>query len=313
MNTVQPALNTAQSTQRGPSYALWKGKRPCPVRDLIEDPAAGMYFFDDFLMCGQWATTNTTGQSMGQWGSYGSTGSVPTDGALEGGVLSLASDGDQESATIASITGSFRITTTSTLALNQALWFETRVAVGTIATTKSDVFVGLADKLLSSSLLANTLPISTTDDLLSTTPNLIGFHRKSGTGNDWSFVYQLAAGTAVYPTGLTTLSTTVLGSAIVAQSGQTGFIKLGFLFDPQASLQTIGTASTGQTVGTVRQPLIRVFVNGLEAAAFLTTTNVQGTAFPTGFMGPVFSNMQTATGSNAALIDWIRVAQLANS
>lgn len=313
MNTVQPALNTATSSQRGPSYSLWKGKTPCPVRDFIEDPAAGMYFFDDFLLCGQIpvATGGTSVTNMGQWGLYCSQGGLLTDMALEGGAISIGSDGDQESVTLASLAGSFRITTTSTLALNSTLWFETRVSVGTIATTKSDVFVGLCDKLVTSNLLVNTIPISTTDDTLSTVPNLIGFHRKSGTGNDWSFVYQLAGGTAVYPTGLTTLMTTVTGSAAVAQSGQTGWVKLGFLFDPAAPLQTIGTASTGQTVGTVRQPLIRVFVNGLEAAAFLTTTNVQGAAFPTGFMGPVFSNMQTATGANQAGIDWIRVAQRA--
>jgi hypothetical protein len=310
-NSMLPALNTAANTNRGPSTSLWKGDRPCPWLDIVEDPSMGMAFFDDFLLCGQIpaATGGTSVTNMGQWGLYCSQGGLLTDGALEGGVISIGSDGDQESVTLASLAGAFRLVTTSTLALNQRLWFECRVAVGTIATTKNDCFIGLCDKLVTSNLMVNTIPISTTDDALSTTPNMIGFHRKSGVGTDWTFVYQLASGTAVYPTNLTTLSTTVYGSAITAN----GFVKLGFLFDPVADPVQITSASTGQTVGQIKRKLVRVFVNGLEAAAFLTSDNLGGGAFPTGFMGPVISNMQTATGANQLLVDWIRVAQLANS
>lgn len=307
---ITPAGNLVANTFRGPSPSIWQN---APVMDCIQDPGKGMYFFDDFLLTGQMpvATGGTSVTNMGQWGLYASQGGLLTDGALEGGVINLTSDGADESVTIASLAGSYRITTTSTLVYNQPLWFETRVAVSTIATTKNDVFVGLCDKLTTSNLMVNTIPISTTDDTLSTTPNLIGFHKKSGVGNDWAFVYQLAGGTAVYPTNLTTLATTVLGAAITAN----GFVKLGFLFDPRPGNQArrISSASTGQTAGVLAQPVIRVFVNGLEAAAFLTSTNVQGTAFPTGFMGPVFSVMQTATGANAGLLDWIRVLGLANS
>lgn len=302
--------NLSASTSRGPSYSIWADM---PIAAIQQDPSLGMYVFDDFLIAGGWLSTNTAGGSMGAWASYGSTGSLQTDGALEGGVLSLGSDGDQESATIASLAGAFRITTTSTLALNQRLAFEARVAVGTIATTKMDMFVGLADKLTSSNIMVNTIPISTTDDALSTVPNLIGFHKKSGASTEINFVYQLAGGTAVYPTGLTTLMNSITGALLVAQSGQTGFVKLGFLFDPNAAPVLITSASTGQTAGVLARPLIRVFVNGLPAAAFLTSVNVQGAAFPTGFMGPVFSVMQTATGANQGLIDWIRVCQEANS
>lgn len=312
VNTVEYATELSADTTRGPSQAIWKD---CPVLQLIENPGAGMYFFDDFLLTGQIpvATGGTSVTNMGQWGLYCSQGGLLTDAALEGGVISLGSDGDQESVTIASLAGSYRITTTSTLALNGKLWFEARVAFGTITTTKMDVFVGLSDKLTTSNLMVNTIPISTTDDTLSTTPNLIGFHKKSGASTEINFVYQLAGGTAVYPTGLTTLMNTITGAVLVAQSGQTGFVKLGFLFDPNATPLVINTASTGQTVGVIARPLIRVFVNGLQCGTFLTSVNVAGTAFPTGFMGPVYSVMQTATGANQGLLDWIRVAQIANS
>lgn len=308
VKTVSYAGNLSASSARGPSPAIWGD---CNVVGTLEDPTLGMYFFDDFLMTGQIpvATGGTSVTNMGQWGLYCSQGGLLTDGALEGGVISIASDGDQESVTLASLAGAFRITTTSTLALNPKLWFETRVAFSTITTTKMDCFIGLSDKLVTSNLMVNTIPISTTDDTLSTTPNLIGFHKKSGASTEINFVYQLAGGTAVYPTGLTTLMNSITSAVLVAQSGQTGFVKLGFLYDPNAYMQVISSASTGQTAGVLKRPLIKVFVNGRPAAAFLTDTNVQGAAFPTGFMGPVISNMQTATGANALLCDWIRVAQ----
>jgi hypothetical protein len=311
--TVKSVLmrgNLSASTDRGPSRSIWGD---CPVQEIIEQPDKGMYFFDDFLVTGQWATTNTTGQSMGQWGSYGSTGSLHTPLSLEGGVVGLNSDAADESATIASTVGSARITTTSTLALNGKLWFECRVGFGTIAATKMDCFIGLADLLLSSDLMTNTLPISTTDDTLSTVPNLIGFHKKTSAPTEINFVYQLAGGTAVYPTGLTTLMNTVTGAVLTAVSGATGFVKLGFVFDPGAYSKTISTASTGQTAGGIARPLITVYVNGLAAPAFLTSTNVQGNAFPTGFMGPVASCMQAGAGANTFYVDWIRMAQIANT
>ncbi len=303
-----PATPIPPDTYRGPSPIIWGN---CPWAQMKEDMRYGMPFEDDFLLTGQIpvATGGTSVTNMGAWALYASQGTLLTDGALEGAVISIASDGDQESVTLASLAGAYRITTTSTLILNQELWFETRVAVGTILTPKMDCFVGLCDKLTTSNLMVNTIPISVTDDTLSTVPNLIGFHKKSGASTDWSFVYQLAGGTAVYPTGLTTLSTTALGAAITAN----GFIKLGFHFNPNAAPKIISVASTGQTLGVVTRPLITVYANGTPLAAFLSTTNVQGAAFPTGFMGPVISNMQTATGANQLLIDWIRVAQLANS
>lgn len=310
VRSITYAPTISADTNRGPSQSIWSS---CPVSNFMEDPRNGTYFFDDFLVSGNQDYTSAYAGSLGQWSSYGSAGALITDGALEGGVIGLNSNGDQESVTLQSRAGAYRITTTSTLALNGKLWFEARVAFGTIATTKMDCFIGLCDKLTTSDLPVNTIPITTTDDTLSTTPNLIGFHKKSGASTEINFVYQLASGTAVYPTNLTTLMATVTGAVLVAQSGQTGFVKLGFLFDPFAYTKQISSASTGQTAGALARPLITIFVNGQPAPAFLTTTNVQGTAFPTGFMGPTLSCMQTATGANTMFVDWIRVSQQANS
>jgi hypothetical protein len=212
--------------------------------------------------------------------------------------------------TLSSTTGSFRITTTSTLALNQKLWFEARLSRSVITATKIDAFVGLCDHTTSSGLAVTAIPITTTIDALSTTPNFIGFFSKGSVGTEWSFAYNLAGGTVVLPTNLTTLMASVAGAVMTA--GQ--MVKLGFLFDPNAAPLTISSASTGQTVGQTVKPLITIFVNGLPAAAFLTSVNVQGTAFPTGFMGPTIAVMNDAGSSPGTIsIDWIRVCQLASS
>lgn len=308
VNTIEVKANLVASTSRGPSAAIWAD---CPVHDIIENPGLGMYVFDDFLVAGNAVMSSAYKNSIGAWQVYGDAGATFVDGIAEGGVVTFGSDGDNEGLTLSSAAGSFRITTTATLALNGKLWFEARVNRSTLTATKGDFFIGLCDNLLSSGIPAAAIPISTTDNVLSTVPNLIGFHSKGNGSTEWNFVYQLAGGTAVYPTGLTTLMNTITG-AVLASATQ--FVKLGFLFDPAAYTKQISSASTGQTAGNLAKPLITVFVNGLPAPAFLTSTNVQGTAFPTGFMSPVMAVMnQTGTVPPTMSVDWIRVAQNANS
>ena len=61
--------------------------------------------------------------------------------------------------------------------------------------------------------------------------------------------------------------------------------------------------------GGERSPLARV-----ELPAFLTSDNLGGAAFPTGFMAPGFAVMnQTGSSPGTSNIDWIRCYQLANS
>lgn len=305
---VQPRGNTAASSVRGPSPSIWAS---CPVAGMLENPGNGMYFWDDFTRVGI-NTTATGGAYIGGLGDYAAyiyQGGTVTDAQIEGGGISIQSDNDNEGVSMASATGSFRVTTTSTLALNQRLWYECRVACTTITTAKGDAFVGLSSGFLASGLPQAAWPITATDDTLADT-NILGFHRKGGASTEWQFVYKLTGQTVVYPTNLTTLMNSVTGSVLTASQ----YVKLGFLFDPQAPQKTIGTASTGQTAGVLAQPLITVFVNGVAAAAFLTSTNVKGTAFPTSFMSPSFAYMnQSATSPGSLIVDWHRAAQLPNS
>jgi hypothetical protein len=309
-NTIEPLQNLVQNANRGPSDIIWGN---CPVLDIIECPERGMYMFDDFIGAPNIPTAASVAIAQGFNGNfsvYADIASTLTDGAAEGGVLTFNNTTTAKGITLGPSAGAFRLITTSTNAPNGKLWFEARVTKNSITATKGEMFVGLMDSFLTSGLPTVAMPISATPNVLSTVPNLIGFHFKGNAPTDVNFVYQLAGGTAVYPTNLTTLlATTTPPNVVLAASA---FIKVGFLFDPQAQFKTIASASTGQTAGNVRRALLRIFVNGVELPAFLTTDNTAGAAFPTGFMGPVFAMMQqTSSSPPTAGIDWIRCCQLA--
>jgi hypothetical protein len=301
---------TATNQLRGPSPSIWA---TCPVGDFQEDPGLGMYFWDDFLVAGSAAMGSTYKNSFGQWAVYADAGALANDDAKEGGVLTLTSGTDLDQQVWESSVGSFRLVTTSTLALNGKLWFEFRAAKSSIATDILEAFVGLADTRLSSSLTFVNSIFSGVDDTLATGPSFIGFYNKGDTAQtDWQFVFNLAGGTVNFVTGLTGILNTANGAVFAANE----YHKLGFLFDPFPLRQVISTATARQTVGNIRGKIIRVFADGIELPTFLSTDDVQnataGQAFPTGFMAPVFGCQQHATKGTFKM-DWIRVAQAGNS
>lgn len=307
VQSVGYKANAVANTFRGPSGVIWDDAQ---IVDVLEDPSKGMYFFDDFI--GGMNFGSTSGAvtfNSDNWAGYAYTGCTAVDAALEGGVMQLTSAGTQTGITFGPAYGSYRLVTTSTLAYNQKLWFEARLSISSISATAADVFVGLIDGFLSSGLPQAAWPLTAASpSLLAANMNLIGFWRKSASPTDWQFVYQLSGGTAVAVTNLTTLVTTALGAALIA--GQS--VKLGFLFDPNASPALITSAGTGQTVGATKKKLIRIFVNGVELPTFLTSDNLGGAAFPTGFMGPCVSMMGHTTPPTVN-VDWIRCKQNGNS
>lgn len=313
--SVNLAQNLSANTNRGPSGAIWAD---CNVTRFQEDPSRGMYFFDDFTVAGNAVMSSAYKNSIGQWTVYADAGGTLNDGLLEGGVLKLSSGTDLDQDVLFSTAGSFRMVTTSTLALNGKLWFEARVAKSSIASDILEFFVGLADSQLTSNIPAVNRLFSGTDDTLATTANIFGFHGKGDTNPaDVAVAFELSGGTVNYPTNLSTIVNTATGANMVAQSGETGFVKLGFIFDPAAQTAIIGSSPTArQTSGATRKKLIRFFVNGIELPTFLSSDDVANAtatqAFPTGFMSPIFGCAQHAT-KGSFLIDWIRVAQVANS
>lgn len=316
VNDVSMAGNLSASTLRGRSPALWSS---CPWNEYKADPSKGMTFEEDFLMTGNATMSSALAASIGQWSMYGYAGAQINDGQKEGGVTILSSDGDQEGLTLLSSAGSHRLVTTSTLALNQKMWFEAKVSRSSVATTKGEFFVGLMAPTLSSGLPAAAQPITVTDDTLMTAGDLFGFHCCSSTGTrggmtEVAVAFCLASGTVNYPTNLTTLLASTGQAVLVANA----FVRLGFLFDPDAPVRRVTAATARQTAGTMRKALIRFYVNGLEHPTFLTYEDVQNAtatqAFPTSFMAPVISHMNT-TGSSPATTsaDWLYTAQRANS
>jgi hypothetical protein len=318
MKTVQFANNLGGAqTYRGNSHALWYD---CPIEEFLADNDYGRYWRDDFAMIGNVDATSAVKGSVGQWSAYLDAGGFIADGAADGAVIRFGSDGDNEGVTLLSSAGSVRLmkSVSGTLLTTKKTWFEVSVGTTTIAATKRDDFVGLAIPALSSNLPRAAYPITTTDDTLdATNGTFFGFHRKgTASPTDWSLVFNLAGGTINYVTNLGALLTTALGAALAASQ----MVKLGFKLDPSQSPRRIGSLPTArQTANTLAQPLITVFVNGVEIfKTFLTAADVLNAtaaqAFPTGFMSPCLATMnQTGTTPGSMLADWIAIGQYADS
>lgn len=314
--------NLSTNTLRNPSGAIWSN---CPWRpgsgsDGFIDGGMGMPFFDDFTVVGNATMSSAYAGSIGQWSTYGYAGAQLNDNQTEGGVIKIGSDGDNEGMTLLGSAGSYRMVTTSTLALNKKLWFEARVGRSSVAATKGDFFVGLMAPTLASGLPTTAQPITTTDDTLMTAGDLFGFHSCSGSGTrggptEWANAFVLASGTVNYPTNGTTMVASTSNTALTAND----FVKLGFIFDPKPNAKKLITSATArQTAGNLAFPLVRFFVNGVELPMFLTADDVANAtatqAFPTAFMAPVLSVMNTTGSSPPTLLaDWIAVYQNGNS
>lgn len=327
VKTAQYLANLTASTQRGPTEAIWgaQGSGNAWVADFIQDPSLGMHFFDDFLVTGY--NTGAVGAgSLGQWACYiGSAAPTFSDGGIVGGGLqfnpssiAVSSGTSTPTAAITGLTGAYQISAGSTNASNLQgkLAFEARVMLTSVAASQRDAFVGLADQTTPSSNLPFLVLSGGSSQMLTTTRNLIGFYNADqGRGQDWAFVFQKASTAPVFCSNLNSLVSRVTGSAITAGT----FYKLGFVYDPNAQVQTVGTASDGQTVGQISKAMITVYVNGIAAAAFLTQTqNILTASFPTGIMAPLvaFANCSSSGTGNSATsqggtmcVDWLRVAQ----
>ncbi len=313
MNAIKIKRNLTANTDRGPSNAIWGD---CPWETYRNDSAQGMIFEDDFTVVGNATMSSAYAGSIGQWSTYGYAGAQLNDGAKEGGVIKLSSDGDNEGLTLLSSAGTYRFVTTSTLALNRKMWFEARIAKSSIVTAHLTCFVGLMSPTLSSGLPVLAQPLlSATDDALSTACDSFGFILSGTTSTrggptEVGAGFNLTSGTVNYPTNCT---------AMMAGTGQTvlaadTYVKVGWIFDPAGPYRQIVNATARQTAGQVRRALIRFFINGLEHTTFLTSDDVANAtatqAFPTAFMCPVISMMNMASQSSDYMAcDWIKIAQ----
>lgn len=317
----------SQDTTRGPSQALWGD---FPVEDALQNRGGGigtacMEIWDDFCPCPTPSNTTPAIGTFGPWATWMASGMTITDGIEEGGVIKFDGTTANKSSILTSNAGMFRMVGGSTAYAftGGKFWMEMRIALGSIAASQQGVFFGLADHTSSQINSSDTTVVASGGNTLTTTKNLIGLFNRTTTGpTDFSVVYQPASGTAVYPTSLTTLVTTVAGSAMTAYAASTakgqgtGFVKLGMKFDPNPSNQAIPAPSSppsGQTAGTLYKPIITFYVNGQAAPCFLNPGILQAATFPTNcIFSPVFNYMNIASGTAPVYLDWMRFGALAS-
>ena len=311
VKSIVPLRNTVANTEYGPTPVLWGGEG-CPggnwVEDFLQDPRLGYHFFDTFVDGAPSAslTTSATTGSYGSWGLYAYANAIVTDASVPGGVIQLqCGTTSHQGIALTKYAGAVQLASSNSNPIPGFMAFEARVALNFAVTTAAsayDAFVGLSD----AGAPGSGKPITTTNNSLYNSCNLIGFQRIGSVGNDWSFVYQASGIAAVYPTNLQTLINSVTGSNYTANQ----YVKLGFIYNPTPISATLGSTTTGNsTVGPAR-PMIQIFVNGQPAAAFLTAANVSSSNFPQGVMGPALAIMNSSTATNCSMyVDWVRVAQ----
>ncbi len=306
VNSVTMATNIAGDTRAGRSEAIWG---TCPWAEYVEDPSKGFAWGDDFQMTG---VAGTTASSWGSWSQVGGTGAVIQDAKLEGGVIKMDTNESSTTNIIMSSAASATFLTATTPTYNRKMWFETRFAKTSITTALMDLFVGLMS-MQTAGVPVVAQPISALDTL-STTNDFFGFHSNASTGTrggptEVAVAFNLHGQTVVYPTGCTTLLANTGAGVFVAQSGQTGFHKLGWVYDPfDAPIRRIVTATAKQTAGNTRKALIRFFADGLENPTFLTSDDLTfATYFPIAYMAPIIGTW--FAGASLPLIDWIYLAQ----
>lgn len=327
VNEIPIGVTNAADTSRKLSAGVWGD---CPFTTMRARPGEGVFIFDDFERLPFSLTTNAE-SCFGQWDAWiGTTGSIG-DGIEEGGAAKFDNSGANKACTLSTRTGSFRfVGATTAYNLNPGrMWMEFRIAVGSIAASQHGVFIGFADHTGSAISSSDTTIVAANAVSLTTTKNLFGVFKTatdaSPTGlltADWSAVYQPAAGTAVYPTGLKTLMTTVSSAVMAAYAASTdkghgtGYVKIGMTYDPTGNTKyraAPATCPSGQTAGLLYKPVIQFYVNGVPAPAFLDKGILQAATFPlTSVYSPVIC-YQNLVGSTAPVyIDWVAFGQEAS-
>jgi hypothetical protein len=326
-----PLWKTTQDTAIGPSPSIWYD---CPLEDFApygQDPKLGYYFMDHFMNVEGLPATGTTTLGWGgdrNWAILPNAGSIiAQDLQQDGGVVGLACTTSGNTLQLGSLTKWLRMVSAATgNALTQGkVWFECRIALGSIGASVRDIFVGLSDDGVPST---NALTaVFSGADTVATGNSIIGFRFRNSATNpgDAGFIWNNSTAASVQaPTPLATLVNTVTGANPTAYAAgatgalASGFMKLGFVFDPTPGNppDTVTTAVGVQVIGQLKKRLINVYVNGQQVPGYLTAADqVQVSTFPQTWMAPTISiRSGSATQLNSTLmIDWIRVAQAANA
>jgi hypothetical protein len=325
VKTLGYAQPLTQDTSRGPSGSIWDD---FPCEDALQGrggSAWNMSVMEFFFNFGEFAFPTLNAQAAsGPWSIFADTGTTFVDENEEGGAVIGTNASTSKGFTMAPAAGKFKMVSGATnFPLGQKLWFECRVAMGAISGSTEGYFIGLADNTSSQIASANNTILATTANTFTGTKGLFGFTRFESAPTDWAVKYQVAGGSTVAPTGLSTLVTTVTGTSptaytAVTNGNGTGFYKLGFKFDPNPNPAILCSTASGdgtvtQTVGSLYKPCIQFYVNGQLCSTFLDPSLLQTSRFPTKRMAPCISFMDASGGGGSAtglVMDWIRVGQI---
>lgn len=283
VNTVDYRGNLgAANTDRLPSRNVWAD---CPVQDIKEGTVPGLYFYDDFVdfpLTG----TQTTQIGFGKYKVFATTGSSVTkveavnSVEITGGVLSLTTDTDNDSASIAQAYPAFRMS--GDPAIDGKLWFECCYAQNSIVTNLAGTMILLAETELWT--LATGVPFNGGDAIT---------NGASGIG------FRLAEdGLGVIDTVVTDRATsfTNIGAGEGGTLAANTFAKLGFVYDPSAD------------------PTRRIvfYLNNLEVTTKYTQTNLAATTnLKANNLGLIFASVADSAGTTFAnYMKWWRVAQI---
>lgn len=212
---------------------------------------------------------------------FGSDGAAVAALAVQGGGITIGSDGDNEGASIRHPVPLFKIARTTKL-----FGFEARFLTSTVADTKHGIFCGLMD----STAVTATVPIAAAGTLADV--NLVGFHRLEGDGDQLDTVYK-ADGVTQVSVQTDAISTTANVHTAAGALAADTFIKVGMLYVP-----------SGDKDGSYR---LSFYINGVRLATSKQIPSADGTDFPNDvLMSPVFAVLN-ATGSTPGTASLSRI------
>jgi hypothetical protein len=285
VNKVGLSSDRAIDTTNRWSPSIWDD---CPVDEMKEDPARGVYLCYDFVKAPVLVTPTITTEAYYADGlkAFGSSGGTLLPGnILGGGGLIATETDDNEGIGLATVNLPFKLSTTS-----GKFWFEARLKTNTVTDTRHGFVVGLwAQQTLSA-----TVPIAAAGTLADN--NFVGFHRLEADGDQIDTVYKADGQTQVTVDGDAISTTAGVHTAAGSLAADT-YIKLGMVFDP---LDINGKNN------------LVFFANNLRLATDYTMASGSGTDFPNDVgMGLAFAVLNaTGTTPGTSTIDWWRAAQL---
>ena len=317
------------------------------MAELIENgPAgvgpAGSIIFEDFDRFPSWCLFNGERQ-IGNWNAWigNNAGAIIGPGAdltnlpQEGDILGIYGGSTAIDITMAMGGGNYRFISPATgFPYGNKIWYEARVAVSSVTTATMDMFVGFMDRGDQTGTRitsAASLAFSATNTLKTATGNggCLGFWKRATTNpTDWAVAYNVNAGTVQLPGAsataslqkiLTNSGVPAFASGAIVMSSTNNvpiantFVKLGLVYDPTASCQTmtsVEATTANQVKGNTYAARVKFYLNGQLLPWFLNSADVQASTFPASFMCPVIAYRSGGTSAAIGYVDWIRAAML---